>query len=372
MSGSRGLDAGRDVRRHNLALVLGELVDADQLSRAAIAARTGLTRGTVSSLVEQLIDDGLLRELAAARGAPGRPASPLQLDPSGPAGLGIEIGVDHVAACVVDLTGTVRATRTEPSDHRSAPPATALARAAALADEVRAEAGLSVVGATVAVPGVVSSAGLVTRAPNLPTWSGTVVDDIDGLPTRCGNEADIAALAELWFGAAPRDFVLVSGGVGVGAGIVLDGRPFGGPGGRAGELGHVVVDPAGPPCRCGGRGCLEQVAGEEALLRAAAVPTLDELVAHCTEPRPAAALDAAARALGVALAAAVNLLDVPAVILGGIYPRLGEPLRASVATELGSRVVSRDDVTVRLSAPGTGGALRGAAAAVVRHRLRHP
>ena len=377
MRAGRGLDAGRDVRRHNLALVLAEVVDAEPLSRAGIAARTGLTRGTVSSLVEQLIDDGLLRELAPTRGTPGRPASPLQLNRSGPAGLGIEIGVDHVAACVVDLTGTVRAAGTVPSDHRSAPPAVALARAAALAGAVRAEAGLPVDGAMVAVPGVVSSDGRLERAPNLPQWSGAgVADDLaallDGLPTRCGNEADLAALAELWFGGAPPDFVHVSGGVGVGAGIVLDGRPYRGPGGRAGELGHVVVDPAGPTCRCGGRGCLEQVAGEEALLRAAAVPTVDELLRRRTEPLPAAALAAAARALGVALTAAVNLLDVPAVVLGGIYPRFGDPLRDAVADELAARVISRDDLTVHLSARGTGGALRGAAAAVVRHRLRHP
>lgn len=92
------------------------------MSRAAIAGRTGLTRGTVSSLVEELLDAGLLDELAAERGGPGRPANPLQLNRSGPAGLGIEIEVDHVAACVVDLTGAARAVARIASEHRHAHP----------------------------------------------------------------------------------------------------------------------------------------------------------------------------------------------------------------------------------------------------------
>lgn len=345
--------------------MLREVVRAEPVSRAAIAGRTGLTRGTVSSLVEELLDAGLLCELAAARGATGRPASPLQLNRSGPAGLGVEIGVDHVAACVVDLTGAVRATATAPSEHRDAPPSVGLAAAARQAERVRAEAGLDVVGAGMALPGLVGADGVLERAPNLPAWSRAVVPDLLGLPVHVGNEADLAALAELWFGGAPPAFVHVSGGIGVGAGIVLDGRLFRG-GGRAGELGHVVVDPDGPACRCGGRGCLEQVAGQEALLRSAGAGSVDELVAD-----PGPALPRAAAALGIALAAAVNLLDVPAVVLGGLYARLGPALRDAVAAELAGRVVSRP-VAVRLSAPGTGGALRAAAATVVRERLRTP
>ena len=156
----------------------------------------------------------------------------------------------------------------------------------------------------------------------------------------------------------------MSGGIGVGAGIVLGGELFRGAGGRAGELGHVVVDPDGPPCSCGGRGCLEQAAGQQALLRAAAAATVEELLA-----RPAAAIPPAAHALGIALTGAVHLLDVRTVVLGGLYAQLGEELRRAVAGELTARVGS---VTVRLSRPGTGGALRAAAASVVRERLSLP
>ncbi|MCO1660733.1 ROK family transcriptional regulator [Pseudonocardia humida] len=363
--------AQQTVRRHNLALVLREIAEGEPVSRAGVAQRTGLTRGTVSSLVEELIADGLVTELAVARGTTGRPASPLQLNRSGPAGLGIEIGVDEVGVCVVDLSGTVRAQRSAASDHRTREPAVGLDRAAALAAEVVAEAGLPVEGAGVALPGVVGRDGVLQRAPNLPRWVDVAVDaELAarlGLPVDVGNEADLAAAAELWFDGGPPDFVHVSGGIGVGAGIVLGGELFRGPGGRAGELGHVVVDPDGPACSCGGRGCLEQLAGQRALLELTGARDVEALLRD-----PGRATAVAGRALGVALAGVVNLVDVPTVVLGGLYARLGEPLAAAVTAELRSRVPSRPEVTVRLSEPDAGGALRAAAALVVRRRLRRP
>jgi predicted NBD/HSP70 family sugar kinase len=370
--GSRPAGAGQQtVRRHNLALVLREVAEGEPVSRAGVAARTGLTRGTVSSLVEQLIEDGLLTELAASRGGTGRPANPLQLNRSGPAGLGVEVGVDELSACVVDLSGSVRATRTIASDHRERAPDVGLAAAARLAAAVTSEAGLPICAAGVAVPGVLGPDGRLQHAPNLPEWAdvdvgGLLSPRLGGVPVRTGNEADLAALAELWFGRTgptpEPDFLYVSGGIGVGAGIVLGGELFHGAAGRAGELGHVVVEPDGPGCRCGGRGCLEQITGQEALLRAAGVGSVEHLLA-----RPGPAVDQARRALGVALTGAVHLLDVRTVVLGGLYARLGEPLRAAVQAELESRV---GPVRVRLPHPDTGGALRAAAAGVVRERLR--
>ncbi|HXV94556.1 MAG TPA: ROK family transcriptional regulator [Pseudonocardia sp.] len=368
------------MRRHNAAIVLREVAAAEPVSRARLAERTGLTRGTVSSLVDRLLAAGLLTELAPTPSGPGRPANPLQLNRSGPAGLGVEIGVDHLGACVVDLAGAVRARRTAPSTHRAAAPAAGLATAAALAAEVVAEAGLPVAGADVALPGVVGRDGVLQRAPNLPRWQEVAVATelapllapvIGEVPVRAGNEADLAALAELW-GGGPADVVRVSGGIGVGAGILLGGTPFHGTGGRAGELGHVVVDPDGPACSCGGRGCLERAAGLEALLRAAGADDLDAIVAGRDEPRPAAAVAAAGRALGIALAGAVNLLDVPVVVLGGCYPRVGPRLLDAVRAELADRVVWRALPEVRFSVLGADAALRGAATAVVQALLAEP
>ncbi|MDT7580921.1 MAG: hypothetical protein QOK35_2185 [Pseudonocardiales bacterium] len=366
------------VRRHNLALVLRTVAAEEPVSRAQVAERTGLARGTVSSLVDELLAAGVVAELSPARGGPGRPASPLQLNRSGPAGLGVEVAVDAVAACVVDLAGTVRARRRIASGHRSDPPAAALAPLARLAAEVVAQTpDLRVAGVAVAVPGVIGPAGVLERAPNLPGWHdvdvavevGAALAPVVGpVPVTAGNEADLAALAERAAGSAGPDFLHVSGGIGVGAGIVLGGRPFHGAGGRAGELGHVVVDPDGPPCSCGGRGCLEQTAGVEVVLRAAGAADLDALVTATAagDARACAAVVAAGRALGVALAGAVNLLDVPAVVLGGAYPRLGGTLAAAVNDEIAQRVVWRSPVAVHLSTLGGDAAVRGAALSVVK------
>ncbi|WP_253258091.1 ROK family protein [Pseudonocardia sp. N23] len=340
-------------------------------SRAAVAAHTGLTRGTVSSLVDDLLADGMLVEREAPRGGRGRPANPLQLNPSGPCGVGVEIGVDDVGACVADLTGTVRAVRRVPSDHRRHDPAHGLRRAADIVRDVVAEAGLPVAGVRVALPGVVTPDGVLQRAPNLPRWQDVGVAELFGslveAPVSATNEADLAALAELWDGQALRDMLFVSGGVGVGAGIVLDGRLFHGAGGRAGELGHVVVDPGGRACTCGGTGCLETVAGVTALLRAAGAADVDELVRE-----PGAALDVAADALGVALAGAVNLLDLPAVVLGGVYARLGDALVERVGAALRARVLARPPVRVLRAAVARDAALRGAAIGVVRELVGAP
>lgn len=376
------MNAGRagqqTVRRHNLALVLRTVAAEEPVSRARVAERTGLARGTVSSLVDELLAAGVVAELSPARGGPGRPASPLQLNRSGPAGLGVEIAVDAVAACVVDLAGTVRARRRTASGHRSDPPAAALAPLARLVAEVVAETpDLRVAGTAVAVPGVVGPAGVLERAPNLPGWHdvdvagevGAALAPVVGpVPVRAGNEADLAALAERDTGTAGPDFLHVSGGIGVGGGIVLGGRPFHGAGGRAGELGHVVVDPDGPPCTCGGRGCLEQTAGVEVVLAAAGAADLDALAAATAagDPRACAAVAAAGRALGIALAGAVNLLDVPAVVLGGAYPRLGATLTDAVTDEIAQRVVWRSPVAVHLSTLGGDAAVRGAALSVVK------
>lgn len=380
------------VRRHNLGLVLEQIANGHGRSRAQLAHSTGLTRTTVSALVDDLVASRLVSELAPDRGSRGRPASPLVLNPDGPAGLGIEVNVDYISACVVDLTGALRARRTTITDNRLGTPRAGLQRALRLAEQVRADVDLPVAGVTLALPGLVDGSGVLHRAPNLPRWEGVdsvpVLSDALGLPVTVDNEANLAALAELWFGAALPNFLLVSGEVGVGAGVVLDGRLFRGTRGLAGELGHVVVDPTGPRCGCGANGCLEQLAGQEALVRnaelAGAISTstadpngaVAQLVALASagDARVLRVLAEAGTALGVALAGAVNLFDVPAVVLGGLYAQLGQWVVGSLSAELEQRVISHgwEPLDVRISVLGADAAMRGAAGAVVQGVLAVP
>ncbi len=371
----------RTVRQHNRALVLRTVAAQPRQSRAQLALLTGLTRATVSALVDDLIDAGLLAELEPDRGSRGRPGSPLVLNANGPAGLGIEVNVDYISACVLDLSGELRTSERRQIDNRRSTPAVAMRRAIELARLARTRAesnGLTVVAASIAVAGLVDSDGVLRRAPNLPRWhavdlAGPFSEALD-LPITVDNEANLAALAQLWFGQNQwRDFVLVSGEIGVGAGVVLDGRLFRGVRGHAGELGHVVVDPAGPPCGCGANGCLEQVAGQEALLRDANAESGDDLTRRATagDRRALAALSNAGTALGIAIAGLVNVVDVPAVLLGGLYARLGEWLVEPITAELDRRVVSREwaPVAVLVSDLGADAAVRGAAGTVVRQLI---
>ncbi|MGW2014640.1 ROK family transcriptional regulator [Streptomyces sp. NPDC001927] len=381
------------VRRHNLSLVLRTVHDAGETTRAAVAARVGLTRAAVSSLVEQLMEQGFLVESGKTfSGQAGRPGTVLKPADTGPAGLGVEINVDYVSVCVVDLAGTDRVRVAESVDNRAAEPAEVLARAAGLAAQAlrsAAERELRPAGVRLALPGLVSS-GTVQQAPNLG-WNRVPADRLFGealaerwpgqgeLPVTSDNEANAAALAELWFGALGdvRTFLYLTGEIGVGGAIVVDGELLRGAHGFAGEIGHLPVDADGPLCRCGSRGCLEQYAGQSALLRAAGVAGVEELAraADAGEPRAVAAVEEAGRMLGLALSGAVNLLDPEAVVLGGIYPLLMTRLGPAVNAELARRVVSGlwppAAGRLRPASPATP-ASRGAAAFVIRQVLDDP
>jgi predicted NBD/HSP70 family sugar kinase len=358
------------VRAHNLALVLQTVANsADPISRASVASVTGLTRATVSALVDDLVSGGLLTELdPPPRTGAGRPAVGLALARSGPAGLGLEINVDYLAACVVDLTGAVRHRIVEHADQRPAGAAAALAGLGRLAERARmlAEAdGLPIAGAALAVPGLVGATGLVRVAPNLGWQDVDVLALLRATPALADlaitvdNEANLAALGELRANGGTPSFVYVSGEIGIGAGIVLDGVLYRGRQGWSGEIGHLTVHPDGRPCRCGANGCLEQYAGLEAILREAGATSVEQIGAPLTS---------AAGALGLALAAVVNLLDVGTIVLGGIYTPLLPWLRDGVEAELHRRVLTGDlaPIDLRAAALGADAAMRGAAELVIR------
>jgi predicted NBD/HSP70 family sugar kinase len=170
------------------------------------------------------------------------------------------------------------------------------------------------------------------------------------------------------------DFVYVSGEIGVGAGLVVNGSLFRGSGGFAGELGHVVVEQDGPACGCGGQGCVEQYAGQDVLVRTAGVADLAELEAAVSagEPAALAAVTRAGRALGVGLASLLNVVDLPQVVLGGSYARLFETITPPLQAELDRRVLSGVRPELLRSRVGSDAAAYGAADAVVEAALRDP
>ncbi len=405
------------LREYNLALVSQAVFDATTpRSRADIAGTTGLTRATVSVLVDQLIEARLVRELPPATPLrAGRPAVPLTPAERTVVGLGLEVNVDYLGGTVLDLTGQVVAQEVVPGDLHGSDPAEVLGRLGALArrlvEEVESQ-DMQVAGARLALPGLVDArAGRLQVAPNLG-WSSFLPVPLLGLPERLpveiANEANLAGLAQLVApapaspgdgdqragaaathgassapdGAAPpvpSSFLYVSGEVGIGSAIVIDRELFLGNRGWSGEIGHVVVDPHGPRCLCGATGCLEQYAGKDAMLRAAGIP-LDapvETFLDALEEGAPSALDAAASAgtaLGRALANFVNLIDIETVLLGGIYTDLLPHLREPLTTELTTRVLASPwtELDLRPALVAEHAAMIGGARTVLRDVVAAP
>jgi predicted NBD/HSP70 family sugar kinase len=382
----------RSVRRHNLGVVLRRVAARGRVSRAAIAQETGLNKTTVSSLVAELIELGLVRETEVElRGTVGRPALPVELTGRRVAGLGLEIGVDHLAVRAADLGGAQRHQALVVRDNRDRPVDAVLDDLAELAGEALAvlrEEQLLTAGAVVALPGLVNSSdGCLLVAPNLG-WTDVFVPELLGdrlgapaYPIRVANEANLGALAELWEGAGRRfrDFLSISGDLGVGAGIIIDGELFRGARRFGGELGHVTVDPDGELCACGSRGCVETRAALGALLRSSGLGPdagVGELArrAEAGDERVLATLAEAGRWLGVGVASAANLLNPSGVVIGGYFATLASWLAPGLEQELSERVLSAewDLATVVSSELGGEAAVRGAAAAALRRVFADP
>jgi predicted NBD/HSP70 family sugar kinase len=396
-----GLANQRAVRRHNLGVVLRHVSEHGPRSRATIALETGLNKTTVSSLVTELIGLDLLVERGLEqRGTVGRPGQVVELSGTGVVALGLEINVDYLAVRALDLTGAERHRSLDVRDNRRVQVRTVLDRLAALAtaalDAVQAE-GLRPVGATVALPGLVDAAtGALLVAPNLGWNDVAVVDELHErmsgppFPLAADNEANLAALAELWEGTARglSDVLYVSGEIGVGAGIIVRGELFRGAQGFGGEFGHMTIDPNGRPCACGSRGCLETLAGLEALLEMAGLDPTDaatttgsgepvsELAtrARMGDQQALGALRDAGRWLGIGIASAANLLNFQAVVLGGFFAQLATWLAAPIANELETHVLASEWAVPRVlpSTLGPEAAVRGAAALSLRRVLTDP
>jgi predicted NBD/HSP70 family sugar kinase len=387
----------RAVRKSNLSLVARRIAEARSLSRAQLAKQTGLNKTTVSSLVAELIERGIVTESGLSDGGGvGRPAQILQLDDSRIAALGLEINVDYVAVCVCDLRGAVRFRAAVGHDNRESAPGLAFELLAELVGDALAECGtlgLTPVGAGISVPGTVEAAtGMLIHAPNLGWDDLPVAASLreslgdPGFSLSVGNDANLAALGELESGALRgiRHGLLLYGNVGIGGAVIVDGAIFPGSGGFAGEIGHIPVRPFdGEPCRCGGRGCLETLAGQEAIAcRVGIRGTRSETsspalrvaeLARSGDRKAIGALEEVAEYLGSCIAGAVSITNPERVVLAGalgiLAPWLLPGTRAAVAQRT---KVSPTVVEIVGSELGDESAIRGGAALVLHNVLSDP
>ena len=346
----------QSLRAHNLSLALRHiLANPGAINRAGIAAQTGISRATMSRLVDELIASSLVEESEdkLSTGQRGRPTSVLSPTSGKVIALGLQVNVSVLGAYLVDLSGTVLAHECVSGDFSGADPTSTLRKLARIARRVLREgssAGALFLGSSLALPGLFS-ADTLTIAPNLG-WRNIPrkellrpLHDLD--VTLVANEADLAAYAVAYprpgVPEGPDSFIYVSGEVGIGGGLIVNHQPLSGAHGWSGEIGHICVEPDGAICSCGARGCLETVAGLKALGHAAGLgdnASTREILQHAGHSsRAQDAMTHAGRALGQALSAVVNTVDISQVYLGGLVAEIAPYLLPSLHEELATRVL---------------------------------
>lgn len=293
------------LRGHNEALLLDLLrsAGAPGLGRAELAARTGLTPQAVSKITARLAAEGLVAEAGRGASTGGKPRTLLRLVPQARHGVGVHLDRDGIRAVRVDLAGGVVDEWSGPLDFGAGPD---LVVEAVLAAVVRVRAGgpaAPPVGVGVAAPGPLDwRSGVLGPVTGFPGWAGyplrEVLEARLGLPVALDKDTNAAVVAAGGPGGpgGTGSCVYLHVGTGLGAGLRLDGAVYRGARSAAGEFGHQVLRLDGPPCRCGGRGCLEVL---------------------CLDAVARGDLAGAARLLGEGAANLVALLDVDRVLLGG-------------------------------------------------------
>ncbi|AKJ29926.1 ROK family protein [Caldimonas brevitalea] len=398
----------RLLKRLNRMAVVRRVRQAPGSSRADLANATGLTKSTISLLTQELIDEGWLVELEIespglqARST-GRPPTPLTLDEHRLAFIGVDIGLGSATVVATNLVGKVLTEHTARLDTTA--PEQVCREVATLIEARLASEALrqrTTVGIGIGVPGAVDErTGVLRFAPNIG-WKDVALRDLlraalaagpaAGLPLYLQNDADVAALGEFEFGDPQvlEPLVFLGLGTGVGAGIVVNDRLLTGWGGFAGEVGHTVLDAAGPLCSCGRRGCAEAFIGlaavtqavlgtdqlprtrdPSALLQSLPPAAFDADRAH-RDPALRAALDRAGQHLGLLMQNLWAAFDPAVIVLGGPTCELGDSLLGPARERLEryAQEAGLQPPTVRQARFGRLAHAVGAAAAVIHYQVR--
>jgi predicted NBD/HSP70 family sugar kinase len=355
------------VRRANLATLVRELHLRGPHTRSDLVAHTGLSRSAIRALVSELVAGDLVVEgRATPLGTPGRPSPVVRPIPEGAAVLALEIAVNSLAVALVGYGGHVfeliRVDR--PEGHTTVDRIAHDLRELAATVRSRHASIDPLVGTGVAIVGLVRlTDGRVAMAPNLG-WTDVPLGErlaatlgVTG-PISVANDANLIAVAEARRGAAvgEDDVLFISGEVGVGGGIIVDGRPLTGVAGYAGEVGHIQVNPAGLPCGCGSVGCWETEIGANALLRRAGRPPnsgraeVETILRRAEAGSPVelqATIDVATW-VGFGLASMVNIFNPRLIVLGGLLGRMHPLMATTIDAQLDRLALGAPRAQVRI------------------------
>ncbi len=411
---SRGADL-RLMRELNRLLILNGVRVSGPITRVAVAHRTGLSRTTVSSIVDELLSDNLLFEGKTVEAAPtgGRRATLLHFNADAGYVIGVDLGRSHLTLLLTNLAGQIIARHSGPFN-ASLGPEICLQQVIASLMDFTTEHHIGwhqIIGVGLGIPGPMDAASrMLVRPPRMPGWDQfdmrAVMERACKVPIYLDNDANMGARGESQYGAARNVeyMAYVKVATGIGCGLIMDGDIYRGAGGTAGELGHVTIDDNGPLCDCGNRGCLEVVAGAAAVTMAAARgvyhDSSDASDDHNADgsaavgPRRANPLDVAdvvqaalagdkvaqeaiERAgyhIGIALAGLVNIFNPSLILLDGSMARAGEfllgPIRQGIARR--SLAASSAATSIEMAQLGDNAIALGAVATVIEAAFGPP
>lgn len=393
------------VRRLNTAIILDCLRLNAPLSRADISSHTGLNRSTVSSIVNELVKGRLVRETEFQKDRLGRPGLSLELSPDGACAIGVQMGVDFISVMLADFVAkpiwSKRITIDSNVEQMLFIQSIGDLIQEALKQTKRQKS--KPLGIGVGVPGSVDlRQGKIVLAPNLQ-WHDVPLRDILAkrfdLPVFAENDANASALGEYYFGIARRvnNFIFLTADVGIGGGIVMDGKLFRGNRGYAGEVGHMSFDPHGELCGCGRRGCWESIVSPRSVIRKirsslekdSATSLIHDLVQgqldritfdlvlQAADANDSLALDTlreVARWLGIGIANLVNIFNPELIVLGGALARANQVMAPIVEATVHENALKQTHESLKIATSlfGEEACVVGAAAIVLDEILRYP
>jgi len=337
----------QQTKEHNRNLVLKNIFERDPISRAEIARITGLTRATVSEIVAELIEEGLVKEIGTGESIGGKAPILLGLVADSRYLIGLYLGEDQFFGSIINLRGEIKDTIEMPIINQSGDQA--LQSVYSILDLLIAKEWKPIVGIGIATPGLVNTKkGIVINAVNLEWQDLPLAELIEmryHIPISILNDSQAAAIGEYVYGAkhpSESNLVVINVKYGIGAGILINGCLYQGDGGGAGEIGHVVVQEHGSLCRCGKAGCLETIASARAIVRRAIslMPEYPEselaknpesisieslkTAWQKNDPLAEKVISDAAYYLGFSIANLVSVLNIQSIVLTGDITCLGE------------------------------------------------
>lgn len=345
----------QQTKQHNRDLVLKTIFANDPISRAEIARITRLTRTTVSDVVSNLLEEGLVDEVGRGESIGGKSPILLSVIADSRYLIGLNLAQDKFIGAVVNLRGEIKETVevTVRDDNGEQ----ALQLVYQILDQLIRKKFKPLVGIGVGAPGLINTReGIVLNAVNLEWVNlplGNLLQKKYKLPVLILNDSQATAIGEYVYGnnhKPDENLIVVNVKHGIGAGILVNGQLFQGDGGGAGEIGHVVVQENGEICRCGKRGCLETISSARAVMQQLKLNSLEAVHSAflAGEPNVRESIQRAAHYLGISLANLIGTLNIQKIVLTGDMTRFGAPWLDSVTSSMQNAALARMSEGTRL------------------------